>query len=509
MTKSNPITFRLKNITQTQGVFKVPKRVKSKRVIRNWRRGLEELSEQGDLDVPLVLETEDYTRQSVMKKLGPNRTYNPNRDLVRALMDYRMIRSRNGKRVSQPRQPILNLSLSQTISGFYGESIENIHLTKEYLQSNDFMEKPPKERVKILFNAYTGARWFETFRERFRTHGKNKRIYAWHNLRLRDIHEILGCAQYESGDERRNIVKLVNKGMIILQNGTFKLHGTKNFVNPEGLAELTNLLQEAEGWSSLVKNDPFFNKLVQNFAKKRLTPYLKEKGVDPLETLTAGQIAKTLGVPVDRIVDKIQKGLIKRVEQNRKKRAKILGVDFAIYACRKTNLLTFTKEDVAELFGYENINPQRLGFHASNHNTYARHQYVFPLYDKVAEKARQTVFDKWRGMEKSSTPFSVNGDTYYITRQGKNDFCKIYSFKDFNPSFIEHFTNSIMKGNFKEGKYYCPNMVLTLNGRKITAVSKIERTEKIEPKRSTKDFNQILNEAENMQKKMDKKVWEV
>ena len=166
-----------------KGVIKFPKKVKRRRVIRYWLEYLE----RTDLETPLVVEEEHYTRQSVMKKLGPDRGYSVNRNLVQALIEYGRIRSGNHHKLQTHGQPVSNLSLAETISGGFQEPLEKILLSEHYFESREFKRKSPSERIKILVNAYTGVKWFEIFKGRFQSMEQYPRVNARQNIRLNDI----------------------------------------------------------------------------------------------------------------------------------------------------------------------------------------------------------------------------------------------------------------------------------------------------------------------------------
>ncbi len=370
-----------------KNAIKFPERVRKRKAIRYW---LEYLGES-EPEMPLVVEEEHYTRQSVMKKLGPDRDYGVNRNLVIALIREGLIKSGNFHKLENHSQPVSNLSLARTISRAFNKPLEEILFSEEYFSSEEFQKKNPRERVRALFNAYTGAKWFEIFKGRFNS-GNNLKIFASQNIRLNDLHELLNTAPYEPGDKRRNLVRLVDKGFIIPTptNRKFKPFSSRNFVHPEGLTELISRLSGLKTREIIVRTDSYFDGLVESYLQNRLLPYLLDRSINPEQRYSPQQAAQFLGIQTHVLTERLKKKVLKDINSKSKK-THLRGVDIAIYALKETNRQIFLESEIANLFGLSAINPEQLGFHASANQTYSRHHYVFPLYDRVAKKAKRTL----------------------------------------------------------------------------------------------------------------------
>lgn len=463
--KPKTISRKLKK-KQKKGIFKVPD-LRNRRIIRGWLEWVVSSSE-----VPLVIENEKYTRSSAMKKIGKKGRFSANRNLLIVLNEYRILRSMKKGVFKEPKELVDTLSLAQTISWKYKIPIQEIHLTQEYLSSRDFKRKSPAERVKILFNGYTGIKWFETFKRRYKDYGEDvDSVYDWQNIRLRDLSEILGTSEYEPKSLNHNLVRLVNIGIVFPKKGKkFRPNNSRNFVHNEGFAQLIACLTDRDFEDVYVRDDPYFTRLVDRFIVNRVFPFLDHYQIDYNEELTTDEASEILGIKRDSVTGKIEKNVLKNTERNGRYR-KINPIDLAILALKRTDKLSFTADEMSKLFGFNRLQPARLGLRKNDNNRYSRHHHVFPLYDVVAEEARKLLVSNNSSGEKyTSTPMVANYNLYYFTGKAKSSYCYAYGVSKFDNQCLEHVRKNFHKAKLNGRRLIGEEMKFFLMGRRVNSV---------------------------------------
>ena len=119
----------------------------------------------------------------------------------------------------------------------------------------------------------------------------------------------------------------------------------------------------------------------------------------------------------------------------------------------------------------QQIDLGRCWLYANKSGTYARHQRVFPFYDKIVAMARKKLFDEENKV--FSNPVKVNGDTYYITQKTAKSYRNAFDVYPFTQKCIEHIKTNIENGEIDEDNesvMTCPAMTLELKEGEITSV---------------------------------------
>src|SRR3989344_3612909 len=140
------------NNLQTTGIFEHPEFIGHPRLYR--------LHEQRTQKTPpLVVTTETYYRSGLLKKLQIGEDY------ITLFAEEQLLRPQTGNfefTGPKEKQPLNTLSLAQTISWLYQQPIETILHTPQQIKTL-LRKQPIEERLNLLFRAYTGSRWFESF----------------------------------------------------------------------------------------------------------------------------------------------------------------------------------------------------------------------------------------------------------------------------------------------------------------------------------------------------------
>lgn len=449
------------NVNQEKGIFYIPEAIKERRVIRYFLEYSKKQKEH-----PIVILEEKYTRQSVMNKLGKNRNYNSNRNLVISLLEYWLLRTPSNEKPDYPRALIDNLSLAQIISFAYQVPIENILSSKSYFSSSKFKSKSPEERVKILFNAYTGTSWFERFRRKYKRRKSNQRFTPWHNISLTDLPKILCTSDYEPHNPDGNLTKLVNAGLIIPRT-RFRRFYSRNFVNVRALIELASLTT-GKPERKLTHEDTYIDYITRKFIRERLIPYLNRTHLEMDSEITLEEARYRTGLDSDILCR------VLRIKPNKSKRfyskiTKIKALDLALYELKNTHRRVFEEKNIRELFGMENIDLERCNLFPNANRTYARHQKVFPFYDSVGEIVKRMLL-KDPSESEYPMPVRINGDTYNITQKTIESYTKVYGLKEFDQDCMRHLMQCLMSGTRNNRKIISRNLIFNLKGKEVSSV---------------------------------------
>jgi hypothetical protein len=437
---------------QRRGLFKIPKEVIEHETIKTL------IEERASLeDCPLVIEDEEYARSQVSEKLGMH----PYR--IRHLVRFGLIRPRDSKNFTK-RKTASTLTIAQKISLLYGVEIQRANLTQGYLNSKAFQELPPRERVRILLKGYDKTEWLKDISARLRKR-KLPRIRSWHNIRRTDLNRVLYGRDSKSACSNHAAKKLIQKGLTILKPPEFQSYGS-NFIDNSALAELIAFLHEVDYEDVMIEDDCYFKRLVQSFLHRRLVPFLIENRFQPNSEITlkeAGRITEQRPYQLAIRMGVENPGEDRFWTHN----TVIIASDLAIFMLRGTRRKGLTEAEIFELFGTAEFAPRQLGFFLSKRGAYAGYQYVYPLYDQVAEKAKETL----DGSDPISlTPLSANGDTYYLTPMGKIRYCSTHDWPRFDEACIEHITENILRGNRRGTKIKGPSLEITAKGNIIQTI---------------------------------------
>lgn len=372
------------NRDQTSGIFRIPEGLCNSLEINRLKDKTSNFKRK-----PLVVSEEIYYRQGLEAKL---RLSYPS---IRKLSKIGLIRPEKSEQFQyneQFKEPVSNLSLAQTISWMFKKPIESILVSEDKFVDESFLNKKPYERVDILFNAYLGCRWFELFRRRQLKIAENVKIPKIkfnQKISKKQLEDLLLITDFKPSG---TITRLCEKGFIVPYNGNgFKSKSMYNFIDNKALAKLISLIHEIDLDEIFVKDkDEIINELAESLAYRKLLNYMSDKGINKHKEYSISEASSITCIRYTILYYAVQRGAIKNTEFKRKD-TKIKGIDLAIYVLKNTNKLVFKKEDICDMFGVKNLNIKDLDMHVSKRDTYSRHHYVFPIYDMIAEKARNEI----------------------------------------------------------------------------------------------------------------------
>jgi len=435
-------------------------------------------------DHPIVVPEETYTRISVARKFYPHYKVG-SETLVSLLTRRRLLRPKKGKTFSYIREPVDNLSFAECVSMLHNLPLDKILLSEDYFASQEFQKQSPRKRVQTLFKAYNGTKWFEIFKQRLRKHGHANKIFSWHFVNLQDLPYMLGTGDFEQKDKRYNLVKLVDKGLIIPSGEGFVPNKIGNRVDNEALAELVSLSMNRDFEEVYISGKQELTDLVSGYIRNKLIPFFKKSGIDFDVMAPVGDAERLLGFLPGTLYKALGNGRAKNGNRVNGKMA-ISGVDLAIYCYRFNCRYKHSLEKIAEILGADEISRKLIGFHGEPKTKYHRDQ-LLPIYDFIAEKARERLYrvaeivregkgttDYERRPQIITEPkpkitldidsdetIDVNGDTYILSREGKIAYCEAYELQHFERVSMQHVIDNLKQGHFKGRKIICPQIIFT------------------------------------------------
>jgi hypothetical protein len=364
------------DINQKTGIFHIPESIRNCVYITHFIEQIKPGEEH-----PIVVAEEKYTRQSVIQKIGEGKGYHLSLKFVSELLEYQLLRLHPRK----PGQRVValdNLSFAQVISFVYQVPIETVLIPESYFSSEEFKSKGYKERLKVLFNAFTGTSWFERFKLKFKRRKINQKYTPWHNISLDDLPDLLCTSPYEPNDSKGNLTKLVNAGFIVPRTKFIK-NSQKNFVDNDALIELASLVT-GRSHEELTNEDDYIEYIAREFIQKRLIPYSKEVGIDLRKTVSLSTARKRTGF-ISKYLCKLF-GITPRTKNFFYSRhVRFPSINLLLYELKNTKRHSLSRDEIAELFGVNDIDCERCGLYIGRKGNYSTLQRVFPFYDKVTE----------------------------------------------------------------------------------------------------------------------------
>lgn len=361
------------NVRQRKGRFQAPKEVYNDRFLMKW---VERIREH---EIPLVVAEEKYYRFGLERKL-----HAPEQIVRSNLVKYGLLRARDTPEFVHKgpyvKEPVDTLSIAQTISWIYKKPIEKVLVSERELRSPEFRRIALQQRLKTLFNAYTGSNLFEWFRQRQERISQRVHVpplYPSSRLSRQDLRDWLVV-------DMPTIKRLFAMGFLVSQR-EFKAKSLNNLVDTVAFAHFFSMLYQRP-LNTILKQDTHTEALAKQFIQNRLKQYMYEEDISLRGQYKIHDAAFITGRRYGTIYYAAQKGIIPCNFRGGKTR--ISGLNLALYALKQSQKQVFSDKDIAQLFGAE-IQCMRYDLKPSERGTYSRVHYVFPLYDKVANEVRK------------------------------------------------------------------------------------------------------------------------
>jgi hypothetical protein len=456
------------DIGQFQGVFEVEGEIQHNCVIG---KALQQLPNT----TPQVIIEERYFRNSAARKLLRKENQGTTRNLSQRLDEQRLIRPKPGFTFNHQKVPISNLSLAQTLSWAYQEPIEDILISEQFFNSEEFLENSNDKRIRFLFNAYDQVVWFEDFKKRFRKRKSPPQIKPGQRVRLRDLHEILCTADYVPSIKESNLTKLVDRGFILPAEPSFHKHSLTNFVNTHALVTFLSLLSQKRPKKIIMSENKDMVELVSSYIHNRFLPFVIENEIGLQKDYTMTEAGKIAKVSRTAFWQRATRSKLKSAIKTRKKRPVIPGFDLVTHVLKNTQKTRFYKEDILDLFGAKDFDLEGFGLRQSRMGTYSKCHHVFPFYDHVAQKAKSMYSKHDEDANLSlSTYFPVNGDTYSLTPGAMIAYCRANEVRRFGPECLEQIRYNVQEGKRKNGQCSGPQLLLTIGPNNTISSVRLE-----------------------------------
>ncbi|MDP2750758.1 MAG: hypothetical protein Q8O89_08060 [Nanoarchaeota archaeon] len=415
------------DVDQTKGIFAVPEKFELK--IESWLRRVRSVV----TDLPLVVANEDtYTCSGIARKLKTTRASVmanvAHAGIVRPLVEEDFSYQLGVFEYVSP------LSAAQLISWVFDAPIQNILVSgKKLITLTE--NKPVEERLDIMFNAYSGCYWFDSFVKKQKRIAENTgylpKIKTHQRISREDLEDWFLCDNTKGSALR----KLTETGILMPENKTYKKNTPHNLVDLENLAEFISRIYEIKKEKILVDDEAEMSELVNSFRRNRLCPYMDEKIILPETYYSLSESARRTGLNYHRIDQARRIGQIHPINVKRKE-LKIKGLNLALYALKRAERNSFTLDEVKDIFGIKDLNLIADKIKVSKHQTVSSRHYVFPLYDLVAERIK---CNEENYPIKRPVFINVNGSARYtLSLKAQRDYCDEYGIKSFDNQCLRH-----------------------------------------------------------------------
>ncbi|MBU0535884.1 MAG: hypothetical protein KKE20_02890 [Nanoarchaeota archaeon] len=441
---------------QRTGIFRVPDEIKADYGIKIWTGR----KRRDDIPAPIVVEEEEYYRTGARKKIGAHIEF------LNKLCKAGMIRPRDGEDFDYLDihivEPVSTLSLAQTISWAFHRPIEDVLVSNKDFKSREFRSMPEEEQISYLFHAYQGAHWFERFlgRQKSITEGLNSPVVrSWQKISRMELSE------WFMADSMYLVKQLIDKGLLIPEN-KIKTH-SKVDVNNVGLARLLSLIHNVPfDQVYLDGNDPYCADVADDFLSKKLMPYMLSYSIHPDSRYSIKESVRIIHLPYRRLFEAVKSGALKNTRYQKDGKTSISGIDLAIYALRNSDKLSYTLNEVNDLFGVS-VEPRRLGMRMTDKGTYSRHHYVLPAYDYIADKTRSRVMGS---VDDGFINFFVGGKEFQMTIGAVHDYCIEYGLVSFDDRSIAHLGQQFAEAELKKATIVTPDLRMRIEGDRIVGI---------------------------------------
>ena len=426
------------NLDQRTGIFAVSEEIERYTGLKKWRNRLKRNP------MPVVVAGEKYCRNGLQEKLHCSERITNQR-----LPAAGLFRPVGGYGFNGTYTAVDTLSIAQVVSWVFQTPIEEVLFST----NGECREKPIGERLDILFHAYAGSNWLDSFVKKHRRAAVTPPpVHVTHNISRRDAQKWFLASSTHIGSIR----KFFDEGFVSPLNGGFRVEGNAhNWVNAYELAHLVARVYDI-AVEDVMKEDTD-EELVDYFLTRKLVPYIQNKGIVPEHLYGTYNAARLIGVSPNSFRSAVVRNNVPSVK--RKGKYLISGIDLAIYGL-KQGKPAYTKAEIADLFGVDDFGS--LGMKISENGNISAIHYVYPIYDRIAAQAKERLH---RGMV-----FSFDEGIVYLPPAGQTKYCEAYGIQVFDVDCIGHLQGELGRGWRVNGHIHTPQLELKIKDNAITSV---------------------------------------
>ncbi len=329
---------------------------------------------------PYVVREGEYSKQGVREKLHASK------GILEKLLEIGALRIDEAS--SRATQKCIDpLSIAQTISALYHLPTEDI-LIKQSPYS-PVANISPEHHLRKLWNAYTGERWFETFRSSVCQKIQDlSPIREWQIIPRNSVHKILKIS-------RNTARELEEHEFIIPKEKEFKNRSLHNFVDQRSFAYFIALLKGKHIQNTFIQkeNDLYYQDIRALFINKRILPYLRKHELQPRCDYTISELSEKLNITANAIRSYLftmhSLPFTRAPYQKNRVRVVIKGIDIALHQLKGERKKQYGVAEITSLFGIPQNHFEKLRLPSSGKDLYGTQQWVYPLYDTLTSGIRE------------------------------------------------------------------------------------------------------------------------
>ncbi len=333
------------------------------------------------------------TGDGIYSKRGLRKKLKATNHVIEELVNQGALRQ-DSEKSNATRKIYTPLSITQTISSISKRAIEEI-LLKDPKYNKETYGWDEHHHVKVLWSAYLGDKWFEWFKDAQRRKImqevlKLPVIHEWQAMPRIALERILQISQ-------KTFQELNNRGLIMAKNSErFKSKSSKNLIHTKALAQFFALLENTRLANKYVpkEKDSRYQDIAAGINNQRLLPYLRKYNLNPRKEYSVKELNEKTGLGESAIRSwAFLMHAFPFTRENysgKRKRILIRGIDFALYALRKTEKeKQMSASDIARLFAIKESQVKFLCLPPAKNSLYGSQQYVFPLYNTFCSDIRK------------------------------------------------------------------------------------------------------------------------
>lgn len=329
---------------------------------------------------PRVVAHGEYPLRGVREKLCASRR------IFHTLLDWGLLEI-DSRHSCATQKCITPQSIARTVSAVYKLPLEEILVSD--VQYSSASGRTPEEHVKYLWNAYTGDRWLESYKTSAQQLLQSfSPLRSWHAVTSGTLGSLLQVS-------RATVNELINHGFAIPQDGAFVLRSIHNRVHTRALAQFIALIKGKRIQDTYIELDcdSYFHDLTAKLINNRVLPYLRKKRLNPTRLYTLPELNELLGISEHRLRSFIftMRNLpyVKVPARGTRTRVAVTGIDIALHELKGERKKQYSVREVAELLSISESRVDKLRLPPPRNGGYGTQQWVYPVYDLIADAARK------------------------------------------------------------------------------------------------------------------------
>lgn len=263
------------------------------------------------------------------------------------------------------------------------------------------------QHVTHLCKAYEGTFWFDNLRRHYTRNVQNGRrpcVREWQVIPRSSLDNWL-CI-----DNQYRGKMLCEKGLIVRQDGEpFTPRSSDSIIHNEGFAALLAYLEQAPQEKIFLpaQQDKWYVELITNLVKQQVIPRLIKARLHPGLNYSCAHARMLTGVSSNTFKHARLEGQLPYMETRNPQEPSVKGIDIVLYSMRPKTHYSAPRATIAKTFGLAESEVDKLHLPHSRQGTIGHQQAVLPLWKRVRDSLRETMYNTSGALH--------TGKTFFVT----------------------------------------------------------------------------------------------